>query len=172
MYYTVYDTDLLGPLTLVSDGRMLAQCTFGAHNTGERRDDLPIFDAARTWLDAYFAGERPDPRELAFAPAATAFQVRVREAMCDVPYGETTTYGAIARRIEAETGRLCAAQAVGGAVGRNPLPIIVPCHRVLGAGGALVGYSGGEGIATKVKLLRHEGAISPETAGFVHACTR
>ena len=80
--------------------------------------------------------------------------------MLDIPYGKTTTYGTIARRIEAETGRLCAAQAVGGAVGRNPLPIIVPCHRVVGAGGALVGYSGGEGIATKTKLLVHEGVMS------------
>ena len=160
MYHTVYDTELLGPLTLVSDGHALAQCTFGVRETGERRDDLPVFVAARAWLDAYFAGERPDPRELTFTPAATAFQARVREAMLDIPYGETTTYGAIAKRIEAETGRRCAAQAVGGAVGRNPLAIIVPCHRVLGAGGALVGYSGGEGVATKVRLLAHEG-ISP-----------
>ena len=108
----------------------------------------------------YFADERPDPRELQLTPAATAFQARVRGAMLDIPYGETTTYGAIARRIEAETGRLCAAQAVGGAVGRNPLAVIVPCHRVLGADGAMVGYSGGEGVATKVKLLIHEGVLS------------
>ena len=156
MYHTVYDTPLVGPLTLVSNGVALAQCTFGVRETGEREDNLPIFTAARAWLDAYFAGEHPDPRELTFAPPATAFQARVREAMLDIPYGETTTYGAIARRIEAETGRRCAAQAVGGAVGRNPLPIIIPCHRVLGAGGTLTGYSGGEGIATKVKLLEWE----------------
>ena len=157
MYHSHYDTGLVGPLTLVSDGDVLVSCRFGDDERGERCDGLAVFAATRAWLDAYFAGGRPNPRELALGPAATPFQALVREALLDIPYGETTTYGTIARRIEATTGRRCAAQAVGGGVGRNPLPIIVPCHRVLGAGGALVGYSGADGIATKVKLLEFEG---------------
>ena len=157
MYRSHYNTGLVGPLTLTSDGDVLLSCHFGDAATGTRHNGLAVFAAARAWLDAYFAGERPDPRGLAFGPAATPFQALVREAMLDIPYGQTTTYGAIARRIEAASGKRCAAQAVGGAVGRNPLPIIVPCHRVLGAGGALVGYSGAGGVATKVKLLEFEG---------------
>ena len=123
----------------------------------ERLDDLPVFEQARNWLDRYFAGDAPDPRELPLAARATAFQLRVREAMLDIPYGQTTTYGAIAKRIEAETGKRQSARAVGGAVGHNPLCLIVPCHRVVGSNGNLTGFGGG--MDTKVKLLTHEQAM-------------
>lgn len=156
MFYAVYESGLIGALTLASDGRALTGCRFGLREAGERRDDLPVFDAAQAWLDVYFAGQQPNPRELPLGPSATAFQARVREALLSIPYGQTTSYGAIARRIEDETGKRCAAQAVGGAVGRNPLGVIVPCHRVVGADGSLTGFGGG--LSVKIKLLEHEGA--------------
>ena len=161
-FFTTYDTGLIGELTLASDGESIVGCWFdndryfgyGVGETMARCDDLPVFDQARSWLDRYFAGEAPDPRELPLAARATQFQLRVREAMLDVPYGQTTTYGAIAARIERETGKRSSARAVGGAVGHNPLCLIVPCHRVVGADGSLTGFGGG--IDTKVKLLEHE----------------
>ena len=156
MFYAICESDLIGALTLASDGRVLTGCRFGRLESVSRRDDLPVFDVVRAWLDAYFADQHPNPRELPLGPSATAFQARVREALLSIPYGQTTSYGAIARRIEDETGKCCAAQAVGGAVGRNPLGIIVPCHRVVGADGSLTGFGGG--LSVKIKLLEHEGA--------------
>ncbi|HAM14670.1 MAG TPA: cysteine methyltransferase [Eggerthellaceae bacterium] len=161
-YFTTYDSGLIGRLTLASDGTSLIGCWFdndryfgcGIDGALTHRDDLPIFEQARSWLDRYFAGAAPDPRELPLAARATAFQLRVREAMLDIPYGQITTYGAIAERIGCETGKRSSARAVGGAVGHNPLCLIVPCHRVLGANGSLTGFGGG--IDMKVKLLEHE----------------
>ena len=165
MHFTEYRTPLIGTLTLASDGEGVTGCWFdndryfgyGVDELGERRDDVPVFEQARAWLDRYFAGDAPDPRELPLAARATDFQMRVREAMLDIPYGQTTTYGAIARRLERETGRRQSARAVGGAVGHNPLCLIVPCHRVVGANGSLTGFGGG--IDMKVKLLEHERAM-------------
>ena len=165
MYFTTYDTPIIGTLTLASDGSAITGCWFdndryfgyGIDEPLERRDDLPVFDQARNWLDRYFAGEAPNPRELPLGARATAFQMRVREAMLDIPYGQTTTYGAIADRIAHETGKRQSARAVGGAVGHNPLCLIVPCHRVVGANGSLTGFGGG--LDMKVKLLEHEQAM-------------
>ena len=163
IYRTEYESDLIGPLTLASDGGAIVGCWFGndryfgygVDGEMEPRDDLPVFDRARAWLDRYFAGEAPDPRELPLSAHTTPFQLRVREAMLDIPYGQTTTYGDIANRIASETGKRSSARAVGGAVGHNPLCIIAPCHRVVGADGSLTGFGGG--IDMKVKLLEHEG---------------
>ena len=165
MYFTEYRTPIIGTLTLASDGAGIAGCWFdndryfgyGVNGNMERRDDVAAFDQARAWLDRYFAGGTPDPRELPLTARATEFQRRVREAMLDIPYGETTTYGAIAKRLEAETGSRQSARAVGGAVGHNPLCLIVPCHRVVGADGSLTGFGGG--IDTKIALLEHERAM-------------
>ena len=165
MYFTEYRTPIIGTLTLATDGDGITGCWFdndrhfgyGMDGQMERRDDVGAFEQAREWLDRYFAGEAPDPRELPLMARATEFQLRVREAMLDIPYGQTTTYGAIAQRIEAETGRRQSARAVGGAVGHNPLCLIVPCHRVVGANGSLTGFGGG--IDTKVTLLKHERAM-------------
>ena len=164
-YYTQYETGLIGTLTLASDGEAIVGCWFdndryfgvGVADPLERKDDLAVFEQARAWLDRYFAGGAPDPRELPLAARATEFQLRVREAMLDIPYGQTTTYGAIADRIAAETGRRQSARAVGGAVGHNPLCLIVPCHRVVGANGNLTGFGGG--IDMKITLLEHERAM-------------
>jgi methylated-DNA-[protein]-cysteine S-methyltransferase len=103
-------------------------------------------------LAEYFAGRRRD-FDLPLAPAGTPFQRRLWAELCRIPYGATLSYGALARRLGS------AAQAVGQACGANPLPIIVPCHRVLAAGGALGGYSGAGGLETKCALLRLEGAL-------------
>lgn len=113
----------------------------------------PALDAAKAWLDAYFAGQSPDPQTVPLALHGSAFQKRVWAELQKIPFGETTTYGAIAKKLGCRS-----AQAVGSAVGRNPVSILVPCHRVLGADGALTGYAGG--TERKLALLRHEGALA------------
>lgn len=175
IYRTDYETGLIGTLTLASDGEALVGCWFdndrffgygvdedmvplekaqAAHEAAARA--AAVLDEARAWLDRYFAGERPDPHELPLRPGGTDFQKRVWRILADIPYGQTVTYGDIAKRMEAGSGKRMSAQAVGGAVGHNPLCIIVPCHRVMGARGNLTGFGGG--IATKVRLLEHERA--------------
>ncbi len=120
--------------------------------TPVRRDDLPVFDAARAWLTRYFAGERPAPGELPLAPFGTPFRQKVWRRLAAIPYGETIAYGQIA------AGLHSSARAVGGAVGHNPISIIIPCHRVVGADGSLTGYAGG--VAVKRALLTLEGALA------------
>lgn len=127
----------------------------------------PVLQAAANWLERYFAGEKPEIRELPLAPKGSAFRQQVWQLLCEIPYGEVTTYGALAAELATRLGReTMSAQAVGGAVGHNPISIIIPCHRVVGADGSLTGYAGG--IQKKLFLLRHEGAAAgrlyvPET---------
>ena len=147
-YFTRYDSPM-GPLFLRSDGTSLTGL-FPAL-TGTVRDDLPIFREVRDWLDAYFRGEQPDPRDLPLAPPGTNFQKDVWAELLDIPYGESRTYGDIAKAL----GKPRGAQAVGQAVGRNPIGIIIPCHRILGAGKKLTGFAWGS--EKKKWLLRHEG---------------
>lgn len=118
--------------------------------TGWERDDAP-FAELRRQLREYFAGER-QAFDLDVAAVGTPFQHRVWAALREIPYGATVTYGELAARI----GRPSAARAVGLANGRNPLSIVVPCHRVIGSGGVLTGYAGG--LEVKRRLLAHEGA--------------
>lgn len=164
MFTTSYTNPLLEPLRLASDdGECLSICMFSSGrdaskfdlSCAERRDDLPAFDEARAWLDAYFAGARPDPRELPLAPVGTPFRLAVWRALLEIPYGQTVTYGWVAERVGTTRGRPTSARAVGGAVGANPVGVIVPCHRVVGAGGNLTGFGGG--MEAKVALLKHEG---------------
>lgn len=121
---------------------------------------LPIFEQAKQWLDIYFSGKEPDFK-LPLHFTGTAFQNEVWEILYSIPYGKTTTYGQIASRMakRRNTSKM-SAQAVGGAVGRNEISIIVPCHRVVGANGSLTGYAGG--IDKKIKLLKLEGAYKDE----------
>ena len=165
MNVTRYETPVIGTLTLVSEGGELAGCLFEKDRFAGKREtqqavfaEDPVLARARAWLDRYFAGERPDPRELPLPRNVSPFQLLVREEMLVIPYGETRTYGDIAKALAARTGRRVAAQAVGGAVGRNPLGIIVPCHRVMGAHGNLTGFGGG--LDAKVALLAHEGVAA------------
>lgn len=116
--------------------------------------ELPLFQSVKGWLDCYFAGKKPD-----FTPplhfAGSDFQKEVLETLCTIPYGQTITYGEIGAQVARRRGmaRMCA-RAVGVAVGRNPISIIVPCHRVVGSNGNLTGYGGG--IDRKIKLLQFE----------------
>ena len=129
---------------------------FGAVKDEIEEQETPILVQSKRWLDRYFAGERPAISELALKPIGGEFRQEVWEILCEIPYGETTTYGRIAGEMAARRGKeRMSAQAVGGAVGHNQISIIIPCHRVVGTNGSLTGYAGG--IATKVKLLRHEG---------------
>ncbi|MFC2369378.1 MAG: methylated-DNA--[protein]-cysteine S-methyltransferase [Selenomonas noxia] len=162
MLYTSHYASPLGGMTLVSDGTALVGLYFdGQKYAAEGLDatrtqkNLPIFEEARRWLDVYFSGRKPDFTPPT-APAGTAFQQSVWEILRTIPYGQTVTYGAIARRIEQNTGCRMSAQAVGGAVGRNPISILIPCHRVVGTNGSLTGYAGG--IDKKERLLQWEGA--------------
>lgn len=114
----------------------------------------PHIKAARKWLDLYFSGQRPDS-VLPVHMLGTVFRREVWEILCGIPYGEVITYGEIARLVARKRGvERMSAQAVGGAVGHNPISIIIPCHRVVGTNGSLTGYAGG--IDKKVWLLNHE----------------
>ncbi len=116
---------------------------------------LPVFDDAKRWLDIYFAGREPDFK-LPLHFVGTPFQNEVWGILSAIPYGQTVTYGEIARQIARNRGLAgMSAQAVGGAVGRNEISIIVPCHRVVGTGGSLTGYAGG--MDKKIALLTLEG---------------
>lgn len=139
----------LGDMTLAGTGRMLTglwfdgQAHYGAALTGaEQPGAEECFEAARAWLDAYFSGRRPGAAP-ELMPAGTEFCRRIWTLLCEIPYGTTVTYGELARRYEVRTGRRTGARAVGMAVGRNPISIMIPCHRVLGADGKLTGYAGG-----------------------------
>lgn len=144
----------LGDITTVADQHGLTQVILAGDDgsvLAEATEGGPIADTAAQQLAEYFAGERM-AFDLPLAPQGTEFQLTVWKALGDVPFGTTATYGDIARAI----GQLTATRAVGAANGRNPIPIIIPCHRVIGASGELTGYSGGGGIETKRRLLDHE----------------
>lgn len=163
IYATTYRHDALGELTVASDGEaivglwMEGQKYFASRlpQPFARNDSLPALVQARSWLERYFAGKRPNPAELPLAPRGTAFQRRVWGILAQIPYGSLRTYADIADQIAREDGTRCSARAVGAANGKNPLSIILPCHRVVGSNGSLTGYAGG--IERKLWLLRHEG---------------
>lgn len=116
----------------------------------------PILGQATDWLDRYFAGKHPSPSELALAPSGNEFRQIVWKLLCEIPYGEVTTYKSIAEEVAAISGlQTMSAQAIGGAVAHNPISIIIPCHRVVGTNGSLTGYAAG--IPVKQKLLTLEG---------------
>lgn len=151
-----------GLATLVSNGAALValwlpgQRPFCGDKCLEPAPDDRALNLASAWLAAYFAGKRPDPAVLPLAPAGSPFRQRVWRLLMQIPYGQCTTYGAIARQIASECGiKRMSAQAVGGAVGHNPIAVIIPCHRVVGSGCSIGGYNGG--IPLKLLLLRIEG---------------
>ena len=152
----------IGTLLLAGRGSALEMLDFPTGKrpqhatTGWTRDDT-AFAAVRRQLGEYFAGERR-AFDLELAPNGTAFQLQVWQALRAIPFGRTCTYGDIARAIALPS----AFRAVGAANGRNPLPIIVPCHRVIGSDGALTGFGGG--LPTKIFLLRLEGVAVPDSA--------
>ena len=164
MYYRTTYPSAVGLITLACDGDNIV----GVWNEGQKyhgaaisavmieKDDMPVFDTAKKWLDRYFAGKKPAISELPLAPIGGEFRKSVWTILCEIPYGKIITYGDIAKKMAAKMNKeTMSSQAVGGAVGHNPISIIVPCHRVVGANGSLTGYAGG--LKTKVKLLELEG---------------
>ena len=152
----------LGPLSLASDAEAVTglwlegQKYFAAELEAdtEERPDLLLFRQAEAWLDAYFAKLDLPPLP-PLAPRGSEFRQEVWKLLREIPFGETTTYGALTERLKA-AGIPASPQAVGGAVGHNPISILIPCHRVVGADGSLTGYAGG--VGKKRFLLELEGA--------------
>lgn len=156
MYYLEYDSPV-GMLLLTGNGTALTGLWMNrtAPENGIPGNEDPVLKQAALWLDAYFRGE---DRQIHFPlqPEGTAFQRQVWKILLTIPWGGSRSYGSIAREMAVLLGKKkMSAQAVGGAVGKNPISIFIPCHRVLGAGGQLTGYAGG--LEKKIWLLHHEG---------------
>lgn len=164
MYYIKKYKAPIGEMTMISDGEFLIELSYKnqkyfndlSHKNMQEKE-LPIFKETIDWLERYFDGKNPgEIPKVKFN--GTEFRNEVWNILLKIPYGEITTYGEIAKTIAKRKG-LCrmSAQAIGGAVGHNPISIIVPCHRVVGANGALTGYAGG--IDKKINLLSMEGHL-------------
>lgn len=153
IYFANYGSPL-GNILLAADDEGLTTLDFTEKKDAVSRNH-PILREAARWLDIYFSGQNPG-----FTPPlhmlGTPFQTEVWQLLLDIPFGKTTTYGALAKEIAQRRGvQRMSAQAIGGAVGRNPVALIVPCHRVIGADGNLTGYAGG--LDKKARLLSLEG---------------
>ena len=155
----------IGEYILVAEGGALTEIRYhvDTENAGVEAPDDVLLKAVSDWLDGYFAGTI---HEFPFGTIPlrpideTPFRHNVWKVMCTIPWGETISYGGLAELVARRTGRRSAARAVGNASGANPIPIIIPCHRVIGADGSLTGYGGG--LDRKKWLLRHEGAIEED----------
>ena len=163
LYKTNYSSPL-GKVLIVSDGKNI----IGLWIEGQKyyldkiqkedilEEDLEIFEKTKRWLDRYFKKEKPQISELPLAPIGNEFRQCVWQLLCKIPYGQTTTYGNLAKIVVNKMNKKSmSAQAIGNAVGHNPISIIIPCHRVVGTNGYLTGYAGG--IDKKIKLLELEG---------------
>jgi len=167
MYTFIADTPLGAMRAAAEDGALRGLWFIGQKyfprgtETWIHEPDYPVFVSLRTWLKDYFAPGEPET-EVPLSPEGTEFQETVWKILLEIPYGKTTSYGAIARLLESRrpvsAGGKAPAQAVGGAVGHNPISLLIPCHRVLGADGKLTGYAGG--LERKRALLELEGIIS------------
>lgn len=161
-YFTEVSTPL-GKFILLSDGKRITGAWFSGQKyapalsrDGTSQRELPVFEKARRWLTVYFSGRNPGtvpPISFQGSP----FRERVWRELANIPYGTLTTYGKIARKLEETTGDRVSAQAVGGAVGHNPIVLFLPCHRVVGADGSLTGFAGG--LDRKRALLQLEQAF-------------
>ena len=159
MVFTSTYNSPVGPIVIESDGETLTGLRFGEEKT-QATSSLPIFDEVRRWLDDYFAGKQMENAvmdgktdgRIIVQPKGTAFQQRVWQALLTIPYGKTVSYGEIARMVGCKS-----AQAVGQAVGANPIALLIPCHRVIAAHGKLGGYE--YGIEIKKRLLEVENIL-------------
>ena len=155
-YKTTYQS-VIGNLTLISDGTNLTHIILEKESyyqnikkEAKTNDNLEIFKQTKTWLDKYFNKEKPNIDDLKLKLEGTPFQIKVWNALKTISYGQTVTYGFVAQKINSKTS----ARAVGGAIGHNPIPIVIPCHRVVGTDNNLTGFTGG--IDVKIKLLKLE----------------
>ena len=164
MLYTYQYSSPLGKIIFASDGISITGLWFDGQKyfdvsilNKSEKINLPVFEETKQWLDIYFGGRAPDftPK---LNPEGTLFRKSVWDILLTIPFGKTMTYGEIADKIAAQTGiRKMSAQAVGSAVGHNPISIIIPCHRVIGSDGNLTGYAGG--IDIKAFLLKMEKSL-------------
>lgn len=156
----------LGPLQLVFSGDQLTALKFASTSDAPPTDaphsdhaslDHPAVRLVTSWLDRYFSGQRPDPTEIPLQLDNTPYRMAVWQRLLQIPFGQTMTYGELADEIAQNMDRRACARAIGGALRANPICIIVPCHRVIEAGGRPGGYAGGPG--NKIRLLLHEGVL-------------
>ena len=163
MIYTTYYNSPVGKILIASKNHKLIGLRIENHKYYlgtlkeeiQEKDNEDILIKTKKWLDRYFNGDQPDIFELELAPMGSEFARNIWKILCEIPYGEVTTYGEIAKKIAKIMNKeKMSAQAVGGAVGHNPISIIIPCHRVVGTNGSLTGYAGG--IDKKIQLLKHE----------------
>lgn len=169
MYYGIDYKSPIGEIFLASDEENIIGLWIGQQKYIDDtmpkeiqiNNKIPILSEGKAWLDDYFAGKKPDLYRLPLAPIGGEFRQEVWRILLEIPYGGLTTYGEIAKEIARRMGKeRMSAQAVGGAVGHNPISIIIPCHRVVGSNKSLTGYAGGLDI--KIKLLEHEGVDMAE----------
>ena len=158
MIFKTFYSSPVGVLTLISDGTNLTHVILEKESyyqnikkDAKTNDNLEIFKQTKTWLDKYFNKEKPNIDDLKLKLEGTPFQIKVWNVLKKVHYGQTVTYGFVAQKINSKTS----ARAVGGAIGHNPIPIVIPCHRVVGTNNNLTGFTGG--IDVKIKLLKLEG---------------
>ena len=163
LYKTFYESSL-GNILIVSDENHIIGLWFEGQKYFQAtlkeepiiNDQIKILQETKSWLERYFKGEKPDIKELSLKPQGSLFRQEVWKLLCEIPYGEVTTYGKIAKVVAQKLHKeKMSGQAVGNAVGHNPISIIIPCHRVVGTSGSLTGYAGG--IDKKIALLKHEG---------------
>ena len=164
MVFTMrYDSPIGGLLLAEKDGALVGVWMEGQkYFLGSLKEEMqenpnsPMLRQAGQWLDCYFGGEKPEIGQLKLTPIGSEFRKAVWKILCEIPYGSVTTYGEISKKIAVGRGlERMSAQAVGGAVGHNPISIIIPCHRVVGTNGSLTGYAGG--LQKKIALLTLEG---------------
>ena len=163
IYKTTYSSPL-GEITIASNGSELIGLWFtqqkyymkNIDEETEEKADLKIFDDTKNWLDRYFLKQKPNIFEISLAPIGNEFRQSVWQILCKIPYGQINTYGEIAKKYaHIKNKSSMSAQAIGSAIGHNPISIIIPCHRVIGKNKQLLGYAGG--IDKKIQLLEHEG---------------
>lgn len=162
MIYISYYKSQIGEILLASKNKKLIGLWIEGQNPNLsdfkdkiiKKDDEEIIVKVKEWLNKYFNKEKPLIEDLPLNPIGSEFRKKVWKILCKIPYGETITYGDIAKEIGKSEGKKMSAQAVGGAVGHNPISIIIPCHRVVGTNGNLIGYGGG--LDLKIKLLKLE----------------
>lgn len=154
-FYTNYDSPI-GNILLTSDGNDInkVKISKNAEINAVKNDSLPIFIDTKKWLDKYFLGKNLNTKTINLNPKGTPYQKKIWKILTSIPYGETKTYGEIAKLYEEITKKHTSPRAVGSAISKNPILILIPCHRIIGKNGKLTGYSAG--IDKKRQLLKIE----------------
>ena len=167
MKYITHVDSPAGELLLASDGERLTGLWLAGQkhyaaglNAHAEEKVLPVFEQTKAWLDAYFAGGDPDPSAIPVLLFGSGYRCKIWQLLCEIPYGKVTTYGQLAQRYRERFGAKTSPRAVGGAVGRNPISILIPCHRVIGSGGFLTGYAGGLEAKCLLLKLEQEGSVA------------